>query len=90
MRAASASDNEAREVDPTAGSERNFAPILARSRTVYRPAGPVAYDCVKVIVVRDGSAFLFSEFGPRRGCGRGLRAWWRRRGSRCCGSSTPG
>jgi len=23
----------------------------------------VAYDCVKVVVVRDGSAFLFSEFG---------------------------
>ena len=25
--------------------------------------GPVAYDCVKIIVVRDGSAFVFSEFG---------------------------
>lgn len=24
---------------------------------------PAAYDCVKLIVVRDGSAFLFSEFG---------------------------
>ena len=23
----------------------------------------MAYDCVKIIVVRDGSAFLFSEFG---------------------------
>ncbi|TRF64652.1 AraC family transcriptional regulator, partial [Salmonella enterica subsp. enterica serovar London] len=29
---------------------------------MHRPLGPVAYDCVKVIVVRDGSAFLFSEF----------------------------
>jgi len=38
---------------------------LARTRTVHRPVGPVAYDCVKVIVVRDGSAFLFSEFGQR-------------------------
>lgn len=27
--------------------------------------GPVAYDCVKVIVVRDGSAVLFSEFGQK-------------------------
>ncbi|MEZ5125983.1 MAG: AraC family transcriptional regulator [Thermoleophilia bacterium] len=27
--------------------------------------GPVAYDCVKVIVVRDGSAILLSEFGKR-------------------------
>lgn len=27
--------------------------------------GPVAYDCVKVIVVRDGSAVLFSEFGRK-------------------------
>ena len=26
---------------------------------------PLAYDCVKVIVVRDGSAFLFSEFGQQ-------------------------
>ncbi|SNR33329.1 hypothetical protein SAMN06265360_102222 [Haloechinothrix alba] len=32
---------------------------------MHRPVGPVAYDCVKVIVVRDGSAFLFSEFGQQ-------------------------
>lgn len=25
----------------------------------------MAYDCVKIIVVRDGSAFLFSEFGQQ-------------------------
>lgn len=30
---------------------------------MHRAVGPVAYDCIKVIVVRDGSAFLFSEFG---------------------------
>lgn len=40
-----------------------FAPLLARTRTFHRPIGPVAYDCVKIIIVRDGSAFLFSEFG---------------------------
>lgn len=43
----------------------SFTPILARTRTIYRPVGPVAYDCVKVIVVRDGSAVLYSEFGQR-------------------------
>ncbi len=38
-------------------------PVSARTGTVHRPVGPVAYDCVRVIVVRDGSAILFSEFG---------------------------
>lgn len=32
---------------------------------MHRPIGPVAYDCVKVIVVRDGTAILFSEFGQK-------------------------
>ena len=41
------------------------APLLARTRTIHRPVGPMAYDCVKVIVVRDGSAILFSEFGQQ-------------------------
>lgn len=27
--------------------------------------GPVAYDCVKIVVVRHGSAILFSEFGQK-------------------------
>lgn len=40
-------------------------PIQAKTQTFHRPVGPVAYDCVKVIIVRDGSAFLFSEFGQR-------------------------
>lgn len=43
----------------------SFQPVLARTRTVHRSVGPVAYDCVKVIVVRDGSAILFSEFGQK-------------------------
>lgn len=42
-----------------------FQMLLARTHTVHRPLGPLAYDCVKVIVVRDGSAILFSEFGQR-------------------------
>lgn len=42
-----------------------YSPLVARSRSFHRPVGPVAYDCVKFIVVRDGSAFLFSEFGQQ-------------------------
>ncbi|MEE8736986.1 AraC family transcriptional regulator [Bifidobacterium subtile] len=41
------------------------APISAKTQTFHRPVGPIAYDCVKVIIVRDGSAILFSEFGQR-------------------------
>lgn len=47
------------------GGERLLSPIVVRSRTVHRPVGPVAYDCVKIIIVRDGSAILFSEFGQQ-------------------------
>src|SRR5690625_2624168 len=32
---------------------------------MHRPVGPIAFDCVKVIIVRHGSALLFSEFGQR-------------------------
>lgn len=32
---------------------------------MHRAVGPVAYDCVKVIVVRGGSAILLSEFGQQ-------------------------
>lgn len=44
---------------------KQHAPIMARTQTFHQPVGPLAYDCVKVIVVRDGSAILFSEFGQR-------------------------
>lgn len=43
-----------------------FSPILARTTSIHRPIGPMAYDCIKVILIRDGSAVLFSEFGQRR------------------------
>lgn len=39
--------------------------MLARTRTIYRPIDPVAYDCVKLIFVRHGSAVLLSEFGEK-------------------------
>lgn len=42
-----------------------FQPLLARTRTIHKPMPPIAYDCVKLIFVRDGAAVLFSEFGTR-------------------------
>lgn len=44
---------------------RDYRPIVARSKTVHAPIAPVAYDCVKLIFVRHGSAILLSEFGER-------------------------
>ena len=44
---------------------RDYQILLARTQTVHRPVGPLAYDCVKVIIVRHGSAVLFSEFGQK-------------------------
>lgn len=46
-------------------AQDRYQGLLARTRTFHCPVGPVAYDCVKVIIVRDGSALLFSEFGKR-------------------------
>jgi hypothetical protein len=43
-----------------------FHPVLARTQTVHRPIGPTAYDCVKIIVAREGSAVLYSEFGQKQ------------------------
>ncbi len=44
---------------------REFAPVTAHTRTDHAPIAPIAFDCVKFIVVRAGSARLFSEFGSR-------------------------
>lgn len=44
---------------------RNQQPIVARTRTVHRPVEPLAFDCVRVVVIRSGSAILFSEFGQK-------------------------
>lgn len=40
-------------------------PLSARTRTVHRPIGPASYDCVQLVVVRDGTAIVFSEFGEQ-------------------------
>jgi AraC family transcriptional regulator len=44
---------------------REHRVIRARTRTIQNAVGPLSYDCVKVIVVRDGSAILYSEFGQQ-------------------------
>lgn len=40
-----------------------FSPVVARTSTWLAPTEPRAYDCVRTIFVRGGSAVLFSEFG---------------------------
>lgn len=47
------------------GPPLSYRPILAQTREIHRPVSPEAYDCVKVILVRSGSAILLSEFGER-------------------------
>ncbi|HAM44292.1 helix-turn-helix transcriptional regulator [Ornithinimicrobium sp. Y1847] len=42
-----------------------FSPVLARTRSIHAPISPIAYDCVKLIFVRSGSAVLLSEFGEK-------------------------
>lgn len=42
-----------------------FSPLTAQTRSHHEPIDPVAFDCVKVIVIRTGSSLLFSEFGTR-------------------------
>lgn len=42
-----------------------FSPVVARTESVYRRREPIAHDCVQLIFVRAGSAWLFSAFGER-------------------------
>lgn len=44
---------------------RGFSPVVARTESIHRPRDPIAYDCVKLIFVRSGSAILLSEFGEK-------------------------
>lgn len=41
------------------------APLVARTRTLHQPLGPIAHDCVKLVTIRSGSAILLSEFGQQ-------------------------
>lgn len=40
-----------------------YAPVAAITTTHYGPDNPTAFDCVRLVFIRDESAFLFSEFG---------------------------
>lgn len=39
--------------------------MVARSKTLYHPADPVAYACIQLIFIRHGSAIALSEFGEQ-------------------------
>lgn len=42
-----------------------FGPIRALAMTMHRPVAPAAFDWIRLIFVRDGSAILLSEFGEK-------------------------
>lgn len=48
-----------------AGQKSNlgYSPIVARTGSTHRTSELAAFDCIRVIVIRDGSAFLDGEFG---------------------------
>ncbi|TCP38819.1 helix-turn-helix protein [Tamaricihabitans halophyticus] len=48
-----------------AAEPADFHPIIARTLTLHDHIDPIAYDYVKLIFVRNGSAILLSEFGER-------------------------
>lgn len=47
---------------PLALTDNAYFPIVAQTSSFHRPVGPIAFDCVNLTVVRDGSAILSSEF----------------------------
>lgn len=51
--------------DRCTDSERGFSPLVARTQTAHAPLDPIAFDCVKIIVIRSGSAILLCELGER-------------------------
>ncbi|GAB2940517.1 helix-turn-helix domain-containing protein [Nonomuraea fastidiosa] len=51
------------DIDPDATPQ--FSPIIARTETWHQPVCPSAYDCVRLVVPRSGSAILLSEFGEK-------------------------
>lgn len=47
------------------GERISYAPVMADTRTIRGSVAPVAHDCVQIVVVRDGSAILCSDFGQK-------------------------
>lgn len=57
---------ESRARGPSLAAEGGgFAPILARTTAVHRPITPAAFDCVRFVFVRHGSALVLSTFGEK-------------------------
>lgn len=52
-------------VEAPAKRDYTWSPLLAITRSYSRPSPPSAYDCVKLTIVRDGTAILCSPFGQR-------------------------
>ncbi|WRS29195.1 helix-turn-helix transcriptional regulator [Actinomycetaceae bacterium MB13-C1-2] len=50
------------QVDP---AHADWSPVVVQTRSFTLPIDPVAYEAVKIMLVRDGSMVLFSEFGKR-------------------------
>lgn len=53
------------KLPPPDRTRTHFSPLEARNETHHRPVAPVAFDCVKFVVIRGGSARLISEFGTQ-------------------------
>lgn len=53
------------ELSDARGDAERFTPIIARTQSIRAAISPIAYDCVKLIFVRHGSAILLSEFGEK-------------------------
>lgn len=46
---------------PGFGRHRQYTPVSARTCSTRRPAAPTVYDCVRIAVIRDGSAIVSGE-----------------------------
>lgn len=42
-----------------------YSPIVVRTGSIQRTSRPSAFDCIRIIVIRDGSAFLQDDFGKK-------------------------
>lgn len=40
-----------------------YSPIVVRTGSIHRASELAAYDCIRIVVIRDGSAILHGEFG---------------------------
>lgn len=50
----------------SSAAERRFQnPVFAQTSSRRRPVESAAYDCVRIVVIRDGSALVRSQFGQR-------------------------